>query len=87
MIFYLTTSSEEALHSQALTLALEAAPGLRIESMANWVDGMKPTTDAESHFLDNRDDLASLAGRGAKKELLENYLERNWYHLFRSAVR
>lgn len=38
----------------------------------------------ESHYLDKRDDLASLAGGHATKELLEHYLERNWYQFFRA---
>ena len=72
------------MHSQALTLALESAPGIHVESIVNWIDGIKPTVETESHYLDKGDDLASLAGGHATKELLEHYLERNWYQFFRA---
>jgi hypothetical protein len=44
-------------------------------------------TEAESHFLDEWGDLASLAGQRFSKELLERYLERNWYQYFSTKVR
>lgn len=68
-------------------LALEPAPSIHVDSIANWVDGSKPTTEPESHFLDDKEDLMSLSGGHASKELLEQYLERRWYHFFRVKVR
>jgi len=75
---------QEALHAQSLVLALEPASDVYVESIANWCDLKKPTVEMESHFLDKRGDLVSLAGGQSSKELLEHYLERNWYHLFRT---
>ncbi|RYP72458.1 hypothetical protein DL771_004253 [Monosporascus sp. 5C6A] len=46
-----------AIQSQAFMLALESAPSIHADSIANWVDGTKPTVEAESHFLDERGDL------------------------------
>ena len=68
-------------------LALEPASDVYVESIANWFDMKKPMVEMESHFLDKRGDLVSLAGGQSSKELLEHYLERNWYHLFRTKVR
>src|SRR5262245_61008899 len=68
-------------------LALESASDVCVESIANWFDMKKPTTKMESHFLDKRSDLVSLAGGQSSKEFLEQYLERNWFHLFRIKVR
>jgi hypothetical protein len=65
---------------------LEKAPDLVVDSVANWVDGMKPVVEPESHFLDDRHDLVSLSGEHSSKELLENYLERRWYRLFITKV-
>lgn len=65
-------------------LALEPASDIYVESIANWFDMKKPMVEMESHFLDKRGDLVSLAGGQSSKELLEHYLERNWYHLFRT---
>jgi len=65
-------------------LALEPASDVYVESIANWFDMKKPMVEMESHFLDKRGDLVGLAGGQSSKELLEHYLERNWYHLFRT---
>ncbi|RYO89293.1 hypothetical protein DL766_000930 [Monosporascus sp. MC13-8B] len=46
-----------AIQSQASMLALEPAPSIYADSIANWVDGIKPTVEAESRFLDERGDL------------------------------
>ncbi len=78
---------EEALQSQARTLALEKVPDLTVESVSNWLDNMKSVVEPESHFLDDKDDLVSLSGEHSSKELLERYLENNWYHLFVTKVR
>jgi len=75
---------QEALNAQSLVLALEPASDIYVESIANWFDMKKPMVEMESHFLDKRGDLVSLAGGQSSKELLEHYLERNWYHLFRN---
>jgi hypothetical protein len=63
-------------------LALEQAPEIYADSLFNWIDGTKPVTEPESHFLDDRADLASLAGQQSSKEVLERYLEKNWYQYF-----
>ncbi|RYP20406.1 hypothetical protein DL765_002782 [Monosporascus sp. GIB2] len=52
-----------AIQSQASMLALEPAPSIYADSIANWVDGIKPTVEAESHFLGKREDLVLLQGR------------------------
>lgn len=65
-------------------LALEPASHTYVESIANWFDMKKPMVEMESHFLDKRGDLVSLAGGQSSKELLEHYLESKWYHLFRT---
>ena len=70
------------MYSQSRTLALEKAPGIYVDSMANWIDGAKPVAEAESHFLDGRDDIVSLAGQQSSKELLERYLEKKRYQYF-----
>ncbi|KAL6832048.1 hypothetical protein V8C40DRAFT_237730 [Trichoderma camerunense] len=74
---------ENAVKSQVFMLALEPAPSIHVESVANWVDGTKPTTETESHFLDEKEDLVSLSGGHASKEMLEQYLEKHWYRFFR----
>lgn len=67
-------------------LALEPAPDINTDSIANWIDGMKPVVEAESHFLDDRGDLVSLSGGHESKEFLEHYLEKNWHRFFRVKV-
>jgi hypothetical protein len=50
------------------------------------MEGMKPVIEAESHFLDERDDLASLSGEQEPKEFLERYIEKHWYQYFVTKV-
>ena len=47
---------------------------------------MKPTTEPESHFLDDRSDLVSLVGGQNEKELLERILEARLYNFFATKV-
>jgi hypothetical protein len=58
---------------------------MNIDSVANWLDGKKPVVEAESHFLDIRTDLVTLSflpGREKGNEVLENFIEKRWAHLF-----
>lgn len=50
------------------------------------MDGNKPTIEEESHFLDLRDDLASLWTETEPKSSLETFLERHCFKLFVTAV-
>lgn len=68
--------------AQARVLAMDAPPEFVIESVANWIDGMKPVVEKESHFLDCRDDLASLSAEHSSKEFLDNIIERKFYQYF-----
>ncbi|OCK87775.1 uncharacterized protein K441DRAFT_682405 [Cenococcum geophilum 1.58] len=72
----------EAMAAQARVLAMDAPPEFVIESVANWIDGMKPVVEKESHFLDCRDDLASLSAEHSSKEFLDNIIERKFYQYF-----
>jgi hypothetical protein len=65
---------------------LEKAPDIYTDSVANWMEGMKPVIEVESHFLDERDDLVSLAGEQESKEFLERYIEEHWYQYFVTKV-
>jgi len=60
---------QKALNAQSLVLALEPASDIYVESIANWFDMKKPMVEMESHFLDKRGDLVSLAGGQSSKEL------------------
>jgi hypothetical protein len=63
---------------------------MHIESLENWMDGMKPVIEEESHFLDTKSDLIKLSlppGHVRGDEVLENFLERNWGHFFSTQVR
>jgi hypothetical protein len=60
----------------------QKAPDIYVDSVANWIDGTRPVTEAESHFLDSRDVIVSLTQQQSPNELLERYLEKNWYQYF-----
>jgi hypothetical protein len=70
------------LKSQAFTISLDKAPDLVVDSIWNWVDGVKPVVESESHFLGDREDLVSLSRGHSKKELLDHVLEKHFYSLF-----
>ncbi|KAF8533833.1 hypothetical protein BDD12DRAFT_863283 [Trichophaea hybrida] len=73
---------QKAMKAQATMLAFDGAPSDYVESFRNWVDGNKPTIEEESHFLDNDEDLCSLAGGEKEKDVLERLIETRWAHLF-----
>jgi hypothetical protein len=56
-----------------------APPDINTDSIANWIDGIKPVVESESHFLDARGDLVSFSGGHESEEFLEHYLEKNWH--------
>ncbi|RYP91077.1 hypothetical protein DL770_002781 [Monosporascus sp. CRB-9-2] len=56
-----------AIQSQTFMLALESAPSIYADSIANWVDGIKLTVEAESHFLDHRGDLCCYREEKARR--------------------
>jgi hypothetical protein len=82
------TLSEEALDRHSRALALPKPASIYTDSLVNWMDGMKPVIEAESHFLDTPRDLVTLAplGQGERNGVLENWIEKRWSRLFSTEV-
>ena len=64
----------------------EKSPPDVANSLLNWLDGIKPTTEEESHFADDPEDLLSLGGNEEGKEYLERFIEKNFSHWFTTPV-
>ncbi|KAF1948150.1 hypothetical protein CC80DRAFT_498400 [Byssothecium circinans] len=73
---------QDALQTQSVVLSLSAPSEHVVDSLAHWTDGIKPVAEAESHFLNDRKDLVALSRDQSSNELLDSYLERNWYGYF-----
>jgi len=67
-------------------LTLEPASDQMIESVTNWIEGMRPISKTESHFMDDHEDMLSLTGGQNNKELLERVLDKRLFHLFNVKV-
>ena len=80
--------SEQALDQHSRALAFPKPATIYIDSLVNWIDGMKPVIEAESHFLDAPRDLVTLApiGQGEGNGVLENWIEKRWSSLFSTKV-
>jgi hypothetical protein len=65
---------------------MEKARDMYFESLRNWVDGEKPVVEAESHFLDNQNDLASLALKTEECHFFEKWAEKHFSQLFATKV-
>ncbi len=65
---------------------MEKARDMYVDSVSNWIDGKKPVVEEESHFLDNRNDLASLGLKVEDYHLLEKWAERHFSHVFATRV-
>jgi hypothetical protein len=74
--------SEQALCYQSSVLALESAPEDTLESLRNWVDAYKPTSEEESHFLSDSEDLCSLSSSHREKDALQRFIERKFAKYF-----
>ena len=61
--------------SQARILKLEKGSATAVESLQNWMEGTKPTTEAESHFADNPEDLVALLENKKPKITLSSLLK------------
>lgn len=68
----------------ANVIALEKPQHLYVESLKNWMDGKKPTVEAESHFLDVEEDLLSmfLPGSESGNRVMETFIEAKFSQLF-----
>ena len=64
--------------------SLKKPQKLYLESVRNWLDGKKPTIEAESHFLDNELDLISLfpGAKPPSSNILELFIEAKFSSLF-----
>lgn len=71
-------------HSQLLALGKVSAKN--VDSLSNWVDGMKPVVEEESHFLEIREDLVPLGSEGRGNRVLERFLEEYCSRLFVTKV-
>jgi hypothetical protein len=82
----MSTKGKQLLgHSQLL--ALGKPYGNYVDSLSNWMDGMKPVVEEESHFLEIREDLVPLSAAGPGNRVLEKFLEEHCTHLFTTKVR
>jgi len=72
----------QALQSQAQIFALEKPSESQLGNVVNWINGVKPVAEVESHIFDKPADLASLGSQESSKEFLERYLEKSWYGYF-----
>jgi hypothetical protein len=62
------------LLGHARPLALGKPSENYVDSLSNWMDGMKPVVEEESHFLEVREDLTPLSGPDQGNRVLE----RSW---------
>jgi len=65
---------------------MEKARDMYLESVRNWVQGEKPVVEAESHFLDDQNDLASLGLKIEEYHFFEKWVEKHFSQVFASKV-
>ncbi|KAH7207915.1 uncharacterized protein BKA55DRAFT_546992 [Fusarium redolens] len=76
------TIYQKSVLRQSQMMQLEKATPDAADSLINWLDGIKPTTEVESHFADDPEDLISLGGIEEGKEYLERFIEKHFSHWF-----
>jgi hypothetical protein len=76
--------AEKALLRRSRLLALAKPVDRHVTSLSNWMDGVKPTIEVESHFLDTRTDLSALSLQETNS--LERFLEKYCIRLFITEV-
>jgi hypothetical protein len=76
--------SEKTLLRRSRLLAFSKPPKRDVTSLANWIDGVKPTVEEESHFLEPVADLVPLSVQESNP--LEDFLATYCYKMFVTTV-
>jgi hypothetical protein len=65
---------------------MEKSRDIYLENVRNWVDGEKPVLEAESHFLDDQNDLSSLGLKLDDYHFFEKWAEKYFSKAFVTKV-
>jgi len=79
--------TEQNPQSHSERLKMEKPRAICLDSVRNWLDGEKPVTKEESHFLNNTQDIPSLGRKTDDYHIVEKWVERRLHWVSASKVR